>query len=294
MPSIIDAWLRSSERITQPSSRLAERAQAGLVGDEARREHERGLLAVQVGELVLELAHEHVRAGDVARPARADAVLGERLRGRLDDGRVQAHAEVVVGAPVHATRAAAVGDAHVRRPGRGALELDEAPVAALLAQRLEPLLERIQSGRERGMSGAHGARWRRRAHASTLPICAATGVCSAAMRPEPDGHRARAPGGADRARARALPRAHAALARARRRGARGADLRRADALDGQVGRRLSALLRRGARRARRRCRRQRVRRLRARRHRARCRGTRRSRPCARSPGASASSAASRR
>ena len=58
---------------------------------------------------------------------------------------------------------------HERRAGRGALELDEVPVAALLAQRVEPLLERLESGRERGMSAAHGARWRRRAHAGRLP-----------------------------------------------------------------------------------------------------------------------------
>ena len=78
--------------------------------------------------------------------------------------------------------------------------------------------------------------------------------------------RAHAPGGVDRARARALPRAHAALARARRAGARSPDLRRPDAVDGEVGRRLSALLRRGPRRPPHRRRRQRVRRLRARRH----------------------------
>ena len=142
----------------------AERAQAGLVGDEARREDERGFLGVQVGELVLELAHEHVRAGDVARPARADAVLGERPRGRLDDVGVQAHAEVVVGAPVDDDAAAAVGEPHERRAGRGAFQLDEVPVAALFAQRVEALLERLESGRERGMSAAHGARWRRHAH----------------------------------------------------------------------------------------------------------------------------------
>ena len=147
----------------------SERAQAGLVGDEARREHERRLLAVQVGELVLELAHEQVRAGDVARPARADAMLGERARGRLDDGRVQAHAEVVVGAPVDDDTVAAVGEPYVRRVRRRALELDEAAIATFLAQGVEALLERLESRRERGMTGAHGARWRRGAHGSTIP-----------------------------------------------------------------------------------------------------------------------------
>jgi len=63
---------------------------------------------VQVGELILQFANEHVRAGDVARTARADAVLGERVGRSLDDRRMQAHAEVVVGAPVDDDAAAAV------------------------------------------------------------------------------------------------------------------------------------------------------------------------------------------
>ena len=103
------------------------------------------------------------------------------------------------------------------------------------------------------MSGAHGARWRRRAHAAGYPR-----TRSAMLAAMSGGRtvidRARL-ASLDRARARALPRAHAALARARRGGADGADLRRADALDGQVGGRLSALLRRGARRPHRRRRR---------------------------------------
>ena len=275
-----------------------ERAQAGLVGDEARREHERRLLAVEVGELVLELAHEHVRAGDVARPARADAVLGERARGRLDDGRVQAHAEVVVRAPVDDDAAAAVGEPHVRRAGRRALELDEAPVAALLAQRVETAA-RAPPERPR----ARDVRRARRPLAATCPrraryharsggrrltrgalgmLAAMSGIRS---------HRSPAPRGAHRARARALPRAHAALARARRGGARGADLRRADAVDGEVGRAAtrSSTPRRAARasptstgtststsRSA---------------TRARCPATRPRRRCARSRGASASSAA---
>jgi hypothetical protein len=146
----------------------AERAQAGLVGDEPGGEDERGLLAVQVGELVLELAHEHVRAGDVAGAAGADAVLGERLRGGIDDGGVEAHAEVVVRAPVDDDAPAAVGDAHVGRARRGPLELDEAAVAAFLAQRVEPLLERLQGGCVGRVCGANGARWRRCAHVGTL------------------------------------------------------------------------------------------------------------------------------
>ena len=163
----------------------AERAQAGLVGDEAGGEDERRLLRVEVGELVLQLADDDVRARDVARPARTDAVLGERLGGGRDDRRMQAHAEVVVRAPVDDDAPRAVGQTHERRPGGRALEIDEMPVAALLAKGVEAVLERFQGGRERRMRGAHGARWRRRSHSGTV----ARGGC-AAVRPRFD---ARAP-----------------------------------------------------------------------------------------------------
>ena len=143
----------------------AEHAQRGVVGDEARREHERGFLAVQVGELVLELAHEQVRAGDVARPARADTVLGERLARRLHDRRVLAHAEVVVGAPVDHHARAAVGEPHVRGARGRSLELDEAPVAALFAQRVEPLVKTAQRSRDGRVPGARRGHWRRNTHA---------------------------------------------------------------------------------------------------------------------------------
>ena len=146
----------------------AERAQAGLVGDEAGGEDERRLLGMQIGELGLQFPHEHVRACDVARPARADAVLGECPRRGGDHLRVQAHAEVVVRAPVHDDAARAVGEPHERRTECGALEIDEVPVAALCAQLLQALLECVQGGRERRMSGAHGARWRRCAHPRTI------------------------------------------------------------------------------------------------------------------------------
>ena len=149
------ALVREDDAVVEQA---AERAQAGLVGDEARREDERRLLGVEVGELALELADEQVRAGDVARAARADAVLGERRGDGADDRGVLAHAEVVVGAPVdddaaRCRRRAARSGA----PGAGALELDEVPVASLVAQRVESLLECVQGGRECRVSGAHGA-----------------------------------------------------------------------------------------------------------------------------------------
>ena len=120
----------------------AERAQAGVVGDEARREHERGFLR-SAGRR----ARPRARARAACEPAmlrvppEPTPCSASAWRGRLDDRRVQAHAEVVVGAPVDDDAAAAVGEPHVGRAGRGALELDEAPVAALFAQRVEPLVE---------------------------------------------------------------------------------------------------------------------------------------------------------
>ena len=142
----------------------SEHAQAGLVGDEARGEHQGRLLGVQIGELVLELTHEQMRARDVARPARAHAMLGERPARCLDHGRVLAHAEVVVRAPVDHHPGAAVGEPHVGRARSGALELDESAVAALLAKHVEPLVETAQHGRDRGVPGAPCARWRRETH----------------------------------------------------------------------------------------------------------------------------------
>ena len=42
---------------------------------------------------------------------------------------------------------AAVAEPHVRRTGRRSLEVDEAPVPALAAERVETVLERVQGGR---------------------------------------------------------------------------------------------------------------------------------------------------
>ena len=72
---------------------------AGEIGDPARGEDERRLLAVQVGELALEHDDRMMGAGDVAGAAGAGAVGARRLDARLDDVGVDAHAEIVVRAP---------------------------------------------------------------------------------------------------------------------------------------------------------------------------------------------------
>ena len=70
-----------------------------LVGDEARGEDQRRFLAVEVGELGLELDQRVVGAGDVARAAGADAHPPGRVGHGRDHRLVLAHAEIVVGAP---------------------------------------------------------------------------------------------------------------------------------------------------------------------------------------------------
>ena len=72
---------------------------AGEIGDPARGEDERRLLAVQVGELALEHDDRMMGAGNVAGAAGAGAVGARRLDARLDDVGVAAHAEIVVRAP---------------------------------------------------------------------------------------------------------------------------------------------------------------------------------------------------
>ncbi len=99
MPSIIEAWFSSSERTTQPGSCDAERAERRPVRHVAGGEEQRGLLAVQVGELALQQDVVVVGAGDVAGAAGAGAAAVERLVHGGEHLGVLAHAEIVVGAP---------------------------------------------------------------------------------------------------------------------------------------------------------------------------------------------------
>ena len=123
---------------------LGDGRDAGLVRHVARGEDERGLLAVQVGELGLELDQRMVGAGDVARAARAGAHARRGLDHRADHLRVLAHAEIVVGAPDHdvalALRRMPVG---VREPAGDALQVGEHPVAPLVPQRLQGTREKF-------------------------------------------------------------------------------------------------------------------------------------------------------
>ena len=82
-------------------NQLGDGRDAGLVRDIARGEDQRGGLAVQVGELALQLDQRMVGAGDVAGAAGAGAHAGRGLDHGADHLGVLAHAEIVVGAPDH-------------------------------------------------------------------------------------------------------------------------------------------------------------------------------------------------
>ena len=122
---------------------LAERRQRRLVRHVARGEQQRGLLAVEARKLGLELDMIMGVAADVAGAARAGADFVQRLLHRLDDGRVLAHAEIIVGAP-DGDRLGAVMAGEAVRVGVGALgaqDIDEDAIAAFVVQPVDRRLE---------------------------------------------------------------------------------------------------------------------------------------------------------
>ncbi len=112
---------------------------ARQIGYPAGGEGERGRLSVQVGEFGLELHDRVVSAGNVARAAGAGAVGARRCNRRLDHGGMEAHAEIVVGAPygnVARTVLFALGAPQRHREPCGvALEIGEGPVALFRLQK---------------------------------------------------------------------------------------------------------------------------------------------------------------
>ena len=92
------------ERVRQDQAvrqQLGDGRDAGLVRDIAGGEHQRGRLAVQVGELALELDQRMVGAGDIAGAAGAGAHAGGDVDHGADHLGVLGHAEIIVGAPDH-------------------------------------------------------------------------------------------------------------------------------------------------------------------------------------------------
>ena len=80
-------------------NQLGDGRDAGLIGDIARSEDQRRVLAVEIGELSLELDQWMIGAGDVARAASPGAEPGGGFDHGAHDLRVLPHAEIVVGAP---------------------------------------------------------------------------------------------------------------------------------------------------------------------------------------------------
>ena len=138
MPSIIELWLSASDRIRQFGMSFADGRDAGLVRDIARGEQQRGFLAVQVGEFLLELHQRMMGAGDVAGAAGAGADAGRGLDHGADHLRMLAHAEIIVGAPDHdVARALRRVPDRMRKPAGDPLEIGEHAVAPLVMQAAE-------------------------------------------------------------------------------------------------------------------------------------------------------------
>ena len=135
------------ERVRQDQAvrnELGERRDTGLVRHVAGGEHQRRFLAVKVGELLLELDQGMVVASDVAGAACAGAGAGRGLDHGADHLGVLAHAEIVVGAPHHDAAFALGGvPGRKREPTGDAFEICEHPVAPLIVQPIEGVVEEL-------------------------------------------------------------------------------------------------------------------------------------------------------
>ncbi len=124
---------------------LAERRERGLVRHIARGEEQCALLAVQIGQLGLEVDMVVRVTADIASAARTGADIVQRLFHRRDHLGMLAHGEIIVGAPdrdrpgaVVAGEAAGVG---ILTPV--AQDIDEHPIAALFMEPLDRLVEDV-------------------------------------------------------------------------------------------------------------------------------------------------------
>ena len=113
-----------------------------FVGNETGGEDERSILAVQVGELQLELDQRMVGAGNVAGAAGARAHPPRGVLHGADHRGVLAHAEIVVRAPDGDFLGMAVGAPDRPRKGTGnSFEICEHPIAALGMHLVDGFLE---------------------------------------------------------------------------------------------------------------------------------------------------------
>ncbi len=126
------------ERVRQQQAvrqQLGDGRDAGLVRDIAGGEHQRGRLAVQVGELALQLDQRMVGAGDIAGAAGAGAHAGGDVDHGADHLGVLGHAEIVVGAPDHHLARAVRGmPERVRKAAGDALEVGKHAITPFVPQ----------------------------------------------------------------------------------------------------------------------------------------------------------------
>jgi hypothetical protein len=122
-----------------------QRAERRPVRDIARGEDQRRRLAVQVGQLALQLHVVMVGAGDVARAARPGAAFVDRLVHRGNHLLVLAHAQIVVRAPDrHILRRAILAvPRRLRKLPRMTLQIRKHTVIARIAQRAKPIREEL-------------------------------------------------------------------------------------------------------------------------------------------------------
>ena len=138
----------------------AQRLQGGLVGHVARGEDQSRFLAMQVGELRLQIDMIMGVAADVTRAARTGADVVERFLHRGDDLRMLPHRQIVVGAP-DGDRLGSVMPGKTPSIGEHALvaqDVDEDAVTSLGVQAVDRLGEDagIIHARVRALD-AHGA-----------------------------------------------------------------------------------------------------------------------------------------
>ena len=136
------------ERVGQDEAvrqQAGDRRDAGEIGDPAGGEDEGGRLAVQIGELRLELHDRVMRAGNVAGSAGARAMGARCANRRLDHVGMAAHAQIVVRAPdgdLAGTVFFARGTPlRHREPARVALEIGEGAIALFRLQTVDRLLK---------------------------------------------------------------------------------------------------------------------------------------------------------
>ena len=126
---------------------LRQGRQRRVVGDKARGEQQRRFLAMQIGQLAVQLDMIMRGAGDVARAARTGARRVDRLMHRRQHLGMLAHVQIIVGAPDRDRTPAPVGAIRVRiEIGLGVVaalahDVGEYPIAALPAERRQGILE---------------------------------------------------------------------------------------------------------------------------------------------------------